>query len=192
MNLSLTKAQQKTLIYIVGALLLLGLSGGLIYDANRKAVAARTLKMDADRQQQEADAITLPAQAEQDRWAASESELSTRLLSDQQVPEFLEDITRIANENHLERLGINNEDKAIDANQPAAADDGQLAAVGIHRYLLVTLKFQSAYADAARFLAAVSRLPSPVELQTIDMRRNPPKVDVTLILKVYKQDPRPA
>jgi Tfp pilus assembly protein PilO len=192
MKSSLTKAQQKTLIYIIGTVLLLGAAGGLMVDANRRTAEARTLRMDADRQQQEASALPIPSEQEQVKWSTSEKELSTRLLSDQQVPEFLEDITRIANENHLERLGINNVDKVNDPSKPGTPEDVKLAALGIHRYLLVTLKFQSVYPDAARFLAAVSRLPRPVELQTIDMRRNPPKLDVTLVLKVYKQQQGPA
>ena len=40
----------------------------------------------------------IPSEQEQVEWSTREKELSTRLLSDQQVPEFLEDITRIANE----------------------------------------------------------------------------------------------
>lgn len=187
MKSSLTQAEQKTLMYIIGTVLLLASAGGMMYDANRRSAQAVTVKMNVDRQEQEAAAVTIPTEQEQARWAARENELSTRLLSDQQVPEFLEDITRIANENHLERLGINNEDKTIDPNQPPTPDDGRIAALGIRRYLLVTLKFQSAYPDAARFLAAVSHLPRPVELQTIDIRRNPPTLDVTVILKVYKE-----
>ena len=66
------------------------------------------------------------------------------------------------------------EDKTIDPNQPPTPEDGKIAALGIRRYLLVTLKFQSAYPDAARFLSAVTQLPRPVEVQTIDMRRNAP------------------
>ena len=192
MKSSLTQAQQKTLMYIIGTVLLLGVSGGMMYDANRRNAEAVTAKTNVDRQEQEAAAITIPSEQEQARWSAKEKELSTRLLSDQQVPEFLEDIARIANENHLERLGINNEDKTIDPNQPPTPQDGKIAALGIRRYLLVTLKFQSAYPDAARFLSAVTQLPRPVEVQTIDMRRNAPTMDVTVILKVYKQEQRPA
>lgn len=192
MKSSLTQAQQKTLMYIIGTVLLLGVAGGMIYDAHRRNAQAVTMKTNVERQEHEAAAITMPSQQEQAQWSAKEEDLSRRLLSDQQVPEFLEDITRIANENHLERLGINNEDKTIDPNQPPTPEDGKIAALGIRRYLLVTLKFQSAYPDAARFLAAVSQLPRPVELQTIDIRRNTPTVDVTVILKVYKQEQRPA
>ena len=192
MKSSLTQTQQKTLMYIIGTVLLLAVAGGLLYDANRRTAEAVIAKTNVDRQEQEAAVVTIPSEQEQAQWAANEKALSTRLLSDQQVPEFLEDITRIANENHLERLGINNEDKVIDPNQPATPDDGKVVALGIRRYLLVTLKFQCAYADAARFLAAVSKLPRPVELQTIDIRRNAPTLDVTVTMKVYKQEQRPA
>src|SRR5262249_22532607 len=192
MKSSLTQAQRKTLMYIIGTVLLLGLAGGMMVDASRRTAQAITAKTNVDRQERDAAAVTIPSEQEQLQWSTKEKELSARLLSDQQVPEFLEDITRIANENHLERLGINNEDKTIDPNQPPTPQDGKVAALGIRRYLLVTLKFQSAYPDAARFLAAVSQLQRPVELQTIDIRRNAPALDVTVILKVYKQEQRPA
>ena len=179
-------------MYIIGTVVLSIMAGGMMIDANRRTAEAVMAKTNVQRQEQEAAAITFPNDREQAQWSTKEKELSTRLLSDQQVPEFLEEITRIANENHLERLGINNEDKTIDPNQPSPPGDGKIAALGIRRYLLVTLKFQSAYPDAARFLAAVSQLPRPVELQTVDMRRNAPSLDVTVILKVYKQEQGPA
>lgn len=188
MKSSLTQTQRKTLMYIIGTVLLLGVAGGLMVDINRRTAEAATAKTKVDREEQEAPLVTIPSEQEQAQWLTREKELAERLLPDQQVPAFLEDITRIANENHLERLGINNEDKTIDPNQPPTPQDGKAAALGIRRYLLVTLKFQSAYPDAARFLSAVSRLPRPVEIQTVDMRRSAPTLDVTVILKVYKQE----
>jgi Tfp pilus assembly protein PilO len=188
MKSSLTQTQRKTLMYIIGTVLLLGLAGGLMVDANRRTAEAVKAKTKVDREEQEVAVVTIPSEQEQAQWSIKEKELAARLLPDQQVPAFLEDITRIANENHLERLGINNEDKTIDPNQPRTPEDGKAAAIGIRRYLLVTLKFQSTYPDAARFLSAVSRLPRPVEVQTVDMRRNAPTLDVTVILKVYKQE----
>ena len=192
MKSSLTQQQQKTLIYIAGTLLLLGIAGGMLYDGNRRTKEAITLRLEAERKEQEASTVQVPTDRDQAQWEAKEKELSAILLSDQQVPEFLEDVARLANENHLERLGINNEEKLIDPNQPGTPEDGKLLGVGIRRYLLVTLKFQSQYPDAARFLAAVSQLPRPVEFQVVDMRRNQPTLDMTLILKVYKREPAPA
>ena len=179
-------------MYIVGTLLLLGIAGGMLYDANRRIKEAGTLRQDADRKEQEAFTVQIPSDEDQAQWGTKEKQLSSLLLSDQQVPEFLEDVARLANENHLQRLGISNEDKVIDPAQPATPEDGKLANVGIHRYLLVTLRFQSEYPDAARFLAAVSQLPRPVEFQIVDMRSKPPMADMTLVLKVYKREPAPA
>lgn len=192
MKTSLTSQQKKTLIYILGTLVLLGIAGGMVFDADRRTTEAITLRLEAERKEQEASTIKIPTDAEQAQWAANQNQLSSLLLSDQEVPEFLEDVTRLANENHLQRLGINNQDKVIDPKQPGAPDDGKLLDVGIRRYLLVTLTFQSEYPDAARFLAAISQLPRPVEVQVVEMRRNPPTVDMTLVLKVYKREPAPA
>jgi Tfp pilus assembly protein PilO len=192
MKSSLTSLQQKTLMYIVGSLVLLGIAGAMLYDANRRVKEAATLVQETDRKEQEAAVVQIPSDEDQAQWAEKDRQLASLLLSDQQVPEFLEDVARLANENHLQRLGINNEDKVIDPNQPGSPEDGKLASVGIRRYLLVTLKFQSEYPDAARFLAAVSQLPRPVEFQVVDMRRNPPALDMTLVLKVYKREPAPA
>ena len=191
MTSSLTQAQQKTLIYLIGTVLLLGIAGWMIYDSNKRTKEAVTLRLDAERKEQEASTITIPSDQEQAKWQLQEKELADLLITDQQVPEVLEDVSRLANENHLERLGINNEDKTIDA-QPATPEDGKLVNVGVRRYLQVTLKFQSTYPDAARFIAAVTHLPRPVEVQVIDMRRNPPTVDTILTLRIYKREPAPA
>ena len=189
MKSSLTQAQQKTLMYIGGTLLLLGISGGMLYDMNRRSTEAVTLKLEADRKEQEASTVQIPTDAEQAKWATNEKEMSGFLLTDQTVPEFLEDVARLANENHLQRLAINNEEKTINPEQPATPEDGKLVTLGIKRYLQVTLRFQSEYPDAARFMTAVARLPRPVEFQLVDMRRNPPTIDIILVLKVYKREP---
>ena len=70
--------------------LLLAVAGGLIYDATRRTAEAGKAKTDVERQEAEAAAIAMPSEREQAEWSTKEKALSTRLLSDQQVPEFLE------------------------------------------------------------------------------------------------------
>lgn len=188
MKSSLTAQQKRTLTFIIGTAVALALAGGMIYDLERRRAESSTLKQEVERKEKEAASLQLPGPEEESQWTQKQKQFSSILLSDQQVPEFLEEITRIANENHLQRLGINNEDKVLDPNQPISAEDAKLLPIGIRRYLLVTLKFQSEYPDAARFMAAVSKLPRPVEFQLVDLRRNPPWIDATVILKVYKRE----
>lgn len=189
MKSSLTSLQKKTLTYIVGTLLALALTGGMLYDLNRRSTAALALKQEVERKEAEAASIQLPDAEEESKWAEQEKQLKSILLSDQQVPEFQGEVTRIAYEYRLQRLGINNEDKVLNPDQPISSDDAKLLPLGIRRYVLVTLKFQGEYPDMARFLAAISKLPRPVEFHTIDMRRNPPWIDGSVILKVYKREP---
>jgi Tfp pilus assembly protein PilO len=188
MKLSLGKQQQQTLLYSAGAALALALAGGMIYDLTGRNANATKLKLEVERKEQEAASIQFPGAGEESRWNEREQQLSSSLLSDQAVAEFLEEVTRIANENHLQRLGITNEDKVVGPNQPASPEDAKLPAVGIRRYLLVTLKFQSEYPDAARFMAAVASLARPVDFQVVDLKRNPPWVDVTVTFKVYRRE----
>ena len=188
MKSSLTSQQKKTLTYIIGTLLALGLAGGMVYDTNRRRAEASNLKQEVASKELEAASIQVSSEADQAQWAEKEAQLSSILLSDQAVPEFLEEVTRLANENQLVRLGINNEDKLLDPAQSTSPEETKLMAVGIRRYLLITLKFQSEYQDMARFLAGVSKLQRPVEFEIVDMRRNPPWVDVTVTLRVYKRE----
>jgi Tfp pilus assembly protein PilO len=190
MKSSLTSAQQKTLMYIVVTVVLLAMAGGMIYDVNRRRAEADSLNKDMVRKEQDASAVALPTDEDQAEWASREKQLADLLLPDQAVPELLEEITRLANENRLQRLGISNEDKSLEGTQTVPSpEDAKLLAVGIKRYLVITLKFQSEYPDAARFLGAVAALRRPVEFGVVDMRRNPPQLDVTLTLKVYKREP---
>ena len=188
MKSPLKSLRNKTATYIIGAVLALSLTAGMFYDIGRKRTEMTALKRDVERKEQESVSIQLPTVAEENEWTGKQLQLTSMLLADPLVPEFLEEIAGLANENHLERLVINNEDKLIDPKQ-ATADDQKLLQVGVQRYLLLNLKFQSDYPDAARFIAAVSRLSRPVEFQIVDMRRDPPRVVVTMTLKVYKREP---
>jgi Tfp pilus assembly protein PilO len=187
---SLTKQQQKTLAYLIGTLLALALAGGMLLDGSRKSAEAAALRQEVERKELEAETIQVPTPEEQAGWAESERRLASVLLSDAEVPQFLADVTRLADQYKLQRFNINTEDKVLDPNQPATAEETRMVIVGIRRYLLVSIRFAGDYADAARFLGAVSQLPRPIEFQTVDMQRNPPWINVNLILKVYKQEAR--
>ena len=64
MKSSLTQTQQKTLMYIIGTVLLLAVAGGLLYDANRRTAEAVIAKTNVDRQEQEAAVVTIPSEQE--------------------------------------------------------------------------------------------------------------------------------
>jgi Tfp pilus assembly protein PilO len=184
----LTSQQLRTLIYIIGGVLALAASGGMTYDLSAKRTENSKRKQEIERKERDAQSAQLPSLEEQTNWAGDENQLKNILLPEQIVPEFMAEITRIADENGLQRIGLNTEETVIDPNKSPSPEDTKLLAVGIRRYLVVTVKFQGQYPNVATFLGGVSKLQRPVEYHMIDMRRSPPLVDVTVVMNVYKKE----
>ncbi|PYS23730.1 MAG: hypothetical protein DMG11_25150, partial [Acidobacteria bacterium] len=154
-----------------------------IYDLNSQRATVDRLRQEVERKERDAQTVQVPTAEEQNRWAEQERRVNELLLPEQAVPLFFEEITRIANENGLERLGINTEETVLDPARSPAPDDVIPAGIGVRRYLVVTLKFQGDYQNVAGFLGGVSKLERPIEYRLVDIRRSPPKVDVTIGMK---------
>src|SRR5437016_1460966 len=149
---SLTRQQQTTVIYIAGFVLLLGLAIGMLYNLNSSRAAVTRQKKDVEGKEQQARGANPPTLEEQRKWAEQQARLTNLLLPEQAVPQFFEEVTRIATETGIQRLGMNTEEISIDASRTLTSEDAKVIAVGIRRYLAVTMKFQGQYADIARFL----------------------------------------
>ena len=185
---SLTAQQQRTLLYLIGFVLALVLSVGMVFDLNAKRAEVTKFKQEIERKERDAQSGQPPSPEEQSKWSQDENQMKSVLLADEKVPEFMGELTRIANENGLERLGLNTEETLIDSNKTPSAEETKLLGVGVHRYLVITVKFQGPYPNVAHFLGGVSQLQRSVEFHMIDMRRSPPIVDVTVVLNVYKRE----
>jgi len=185
---SLTTQQRRILKFLVGLVLALALAVYLIYDLNSQRATVDRLRQEVERKERDAQTVQVPTAEEQNRWAEQERRVNELLLPEQAVPLFFEEITRIANENGLERLGINTEETVLDPARSPAPDDVIPAGIGVRRYLVVTLKFQGDYQNVAGFLGGVSKLERPIEYRLVDIRRSPPKVDVTIVMNVYKRE----
>jgi Tfp pilus assembly protein PilO len=184
---SLTKQQQSTLIYIAGFALSLVLGIGLLYSLTGGEKTLAKLKQEVESKEQQALGAKPPNIEEQSKWTDQQARLTNLLLTDQAEAQFMEELTRVASESGIQRLGMNTE-----ANSPAAGkapEDAGILAAGVHRYLTVTLRFQGQYAEVARFLGGVSKLQRPVEFRLIDMKRSLPVIDVQVVINVYKKEP---
>ena len=186
---SLTKQQQTTLVYIIASLLMLVLAGGLLYSLNSSATAVTRLKQDVERKEKQAKDVRPPTAEEQSQWEAQENQLTGLLLSEQAVPRFFEEITRIATENSIQRLSMNSEEVTIDPSKAATADEAKVIAVGIKHYLAVTMKFQGQYADVAGFLGSVAKLDRPIQYHMVELKRGVPYVEAQVVINVYKREP---
>ena len=186
---SLTKQQQTTLIYIAGTLLALGLSGGMLYNLNSGRAAIGKQKQDVERKEMQARAYRPAGLEEQSKWKEQEAQVQNLLLSEQDVPQFFEDVTRIATEAGIQRVGMNTEEVTIDPAKATSAEEAKVVAVGVRQYLAVTMKFQGQYADIARFLGGVAKLKRPIEYHLVDLKRTIPLVEVQLVMNVYKREP---
>jgi Tfp pilus assembly protein PilO len=185
---SLTKQQQSTLVYIAGFLLSIGLAGGLLYSlgSGRKAVA--TLKQQVESKENQASPAKPPSSEEQTKWTEQETQINSVLLTEQAVPELMQEITKLAADSGIQqRFTMTTEDQVIDPAKSGSVNQATAAAVGVQRYLAITMRFQGKYEDVARFLGGVSKLPRPVEYQVLDIKRTVPLVDVQVVLNVYKR-----
>src|SRR6267142_5276443 len=120
---SLTTQQRRTLMFLVGFVLALAVSGYLIYDLNARRATAARLKQEVERKEREAQSVQLPSVEVQNKWADQERQVNEILLPAQTVPLFFEEVTRIANENGLERLGINSDEMVLDPNNTTSPDE---------------------------------------------------------------------
>ena len=186
---SLTKQQQTTLIYIIGVVLLLGLSGGMLYNLNSSRAAVTKQRQDVEAKETQARRVESPTPEEQNKWSEQEAQLNNVLLPEQAIPQLFEDVTRIATETGIQRVGMNTEEVSIDPSKASSGEEAKIVAVGIKRYLAVTMKFQGQYTDIALFLGNVAKLGRPIEYHMLNMKRSTPLIEVQLVMNVYKREP---
>lgn len=189
MPAGLTRQQQTTLLYIVGTLLSFGLSITLIYSLSSSRTALTKLRQEVESKEVQARNARPPDEAAMAAWKEQENTVSSLLLPDQAVPEFLAEVTQIAADTGIQqRLTVNTDETSLDPGKPMSAEDEKTAAIGIHRYMVLTMKFQGQYSDIAQFLGRLSGLQRPIEYRVVDLKRNAPLIEVQVIVNVYKRD----
>jgi Tfp pilus assembly protein PilO len=186
---SAAKQKQTAAIYIGGFVVLAGLSAAMLYSLNSSRIAVNRQKQDVERKEQQARAITPPAAEEQRQWAEQEARLTNLLLPEQLVPQLFEEVTKIATETGIQRVGMNTEEVPLDPSKAVSPEDAKVVAVGLRRYLAVTMKFQGQYADIAAFLGRVAKLDRPIEYRLVSLKRTYPLIEVQLVMNVYKREP---
>jgi Tfp pilus assembly protein PilO len=145
-------------------------------------------QQDLDRKDSQARGFKPPSPQEQNKWTEQETQMNSLLLSEQAVPQLFEEVTRIATETGIQRLGINTEEVTIDTAKVNSPEESKVVSAGIHHYLAVTLKFQGRYEDVARFLGGVAKLDRPIEYHLADLKRAVPLIEVQLVMNVYKRE----
>ena len=185
---SLTKQQQRTLMYIGGVVLGLGLAGGLMWDLNGRRAQVTRLQQEVEQKERQAQNARPPSPEDQSKWADQEQQLSTVLLADQGVGQFFEEVGRIASDNHLQRFSMDTNEKMIDPATETSPEQTKVLTVGVRRYLVIAVKFSGQYPDIARFVGGVGRLNRPLEFQSIELKRSPPFIDVVVVMNVYKRE----
>lgn len=161
-----------------------------MFDLTRGRAQNVTLQRTVESKEKEAQTVNVPTIEEETRWTSQEQKFKDILAPDEAVPQLFEDISRIAYDNRLQRLGITSEEKIIDvAKNVPSPEDAKLNGFGIRRYMSITLKFQGDYPDVAKFLTDISRLPRPVEFRNVTLRRSLPLLEVAVILNVYRREP---
>jgi Tfp pilus assembly protein PilO len=185
----LTKQQQTTLIYIGGFAVCVTLSVVLMFNLSASRTALTRLKQEVEQKEGQARSARSPSPEELSKWSEQQSTLSGLLLAEQEVPQFFEEITTLAADSGIQqRLAVNSDDAVIEPGKPVSSEGARAAAMGMHRYLVVSMKFQGQYPEIALFLGRLSKLQRPIDYRVVDMKRGLPLIEVQLTVNVYKRD----
>ncbi len=133
-----------------------------------------------------ADRIVIPTDEEPARWTRDQDQMEGMLLADAELPALLQDVTRLATLNRLDRFELATEAFVIGADADLAPDEVLMQAAGIRRHVTVTIGFSGDYRRAAEFVRDVANLPRLVEFVSIQLARGPSTIAVTMSLRVYQ------
>ena len=156
------------------------------WDLRAKREAIVEIERELSQKELDAAAVTLPTDDERREWAGQQKLLASRLLPDAEVPQFFNEVSRLAQVYRLQRFDIETEERIVGQVQSPLPGDDTLAQVGIRRYLEFTLTFGGDYTNIAQFVQAVGALPRLTEFISVDFRRSPPEIGVSMIFRVYK------
>ena len=174
-----------------GALLLLAVAGiiGMNVHLGTVRTAVAELQEELAEKEREAENIVLPTADERSEWTTNQNLMTSMLLADPDIPAFFNDLTRLATLNRLERFNLGTEERVLDdAERELSVSETLARSVGIRRYLVVNLEFSADYRDAVEFVQDVGRLPRLTEFVSVQLRRQPPSVGVTMSFHVYKSE----
>ena len=174
-----------------GALLLFAVAGiiGMNVHLGTVRTAVAELQEELAEKEREAENIVLPTADERSEWTTNQNLMTSMLLADPDIPAFFNDLTRLATLNRLERFNLGTEERVLDdAERELSVSETLAQSVGIHRYLVVNLEFSADYRDAVEFVQDVGRLPRLTEFVSVQLRRQPPSVGVTMSFHVYKSE----
>jgi hypothetical protein len=181
----LISVDRQTLKYASIVLLCAAISAGLLLDLNQRNRRITELTRDVEAREQQAAGTQLPSEDQIRLNAEAERLFNAAIVGEESIPLVFEEITR-AGSDHRVQMEIQSEDKTI-ADTTEDPVEASARSLGISSYLIVTVKFQAEYADAAQFLGAISRLPHAVPLRSLEIHREPPLVGGTMRLHVYKR-----
>lgn len=157
----------------------------LVTDVGKREKAVDTLR--AEVEQNEFQVAALPKET---ATPLSPEELAEKIQLLVAFPgaedELREHLAMLSVEHHLDVLKIENAATPID---PAGTgtEIPLLLSLSVMSYTDITIHFRAEYEDAARFMDSVERLPQRAIIRTAELRRNPPKVEGTLVLRVYQK-----
>jgi Tfp pilus assembly protein PilO len=153
-------------------------------------VGAREKEVDqlqAEVSQNESQAASLPQQSSTPLTPEQLAEKIQGLVIPRGAEQALQqELATIAETHHIEVRKITGEPTPVN---PADTQGGNalLLAMGIASYIDITIEFDAEYEDAARFVEALENRPQRLLIQSLEMRRNPPRISGRLALRAYQK-----
>ena len=138
--------------------------------------------------ERQSEAIVLPTDEERAEWATQQNLMASMLLADNEIPSLLQDVTRLATLNQLDRFELATEEFVIGEGEELSPDQALMQAVGIRRHIAVTVAFSADYRNVAEFLRDVGNLPRLVEFVSVQLNRQTSTISVSMSFRVYQSE----
>ena len=181
----LIAVDRHTLKYAAVVLVCAAISAGLLFDLNSRNTLIKELTRNVEAMEGQAAGTQFPGEDQIRKNAEEQRQFNSAIVGEESIPLVFEEITR-AGSDHRVQMEIQSEEQTIAETSEDPTEAGARA-LGITRYLIVTVKFQAEYADAAQFLGSISRMPHAVPVRSLEIHRSPPLISGTMRLPVYKR-----
>ena len=174
---------------IAATVLVIGIAASIwmFMDLSAKGKVVNTLAREVASKKQQVDQLP-PSSGKPD--TAEDAGLAERfnriVMAPDAIPQLQEQISQIAVENNLENFSISSDVTQLDTAS-TGIDANALTLLGVKRSVMISISFRADYADMARFLGAINKLPQSLIVRTVSLRRLNPKLESTVAVQVYQR-----
>ena len=171
------------LVLVVGV----AVSAWMFMDLSAKRKAITTLASQVASKKIQVEQLPVSTEQAGSGDAALAERFNKVVVAPDAVSAISEQIGRIAAENNCdEELSIKPEVTPLTETSPGN-DAKALTLLGVKQAVVITVTFKADYADTARFLGAISKLPQTLIVRTVTLHKSNLKLDTLVAVQVYQK-----